>query len=87
MLKGPLVTPPRLVAPLNAFGSNAEGSMIRMANGSDQMLFSHGGDINGTGGRWNMTIWSSIDSAYVPAQHVQAVHRLNAPSHIRIHVY
>eukprot|EP00729_Bicosta_minor_P017666 gene17666-32989_t len=55
--------PPRLVAPLNAFGSNAEGSMIRMANGSDQMLFSHGGDINGTGGRWNMTIWSSIDSA------------------------
>jgi hypothetical protein len=27
------------------------------------MLFSHPGDINGVGGRWNMTIWASRDSA------------------------
>ena len=47
---------------LSGFGSSAEGAMIRV-NGSDLMLFSHGGDINGTGGRWNMTVWASWDSA------------------------
>jgi len=44
------------------FGSNAEGAMIRL-NHSDLMLFSHGGQVNGSGGRWNMTVWSSKDSA------------------------
>ena len=47
---------------LTGYGSPAEGSLIRM-NGSDLMLFSHAGNINGTGGRWNMTIWASHDSA------------------------
>ena len=63
---------PRLVTPLLGFGSNAEGAMIRM-NGSDQMLFSHAGDVNGTIGRWNMTIWSSTDSAatWYPAVQVE----------------
>ena len=37
------------------------------------MLFSHGGDINGTGGRCNMTVWSSRDSAgtWAPAVQVE----------------
>jgi hypothetical protein len=44
------------------FGSNCEGAMIRL-NSSDLMLFSHGGQVNGSGGRWNMTVWASRDSA------------------------
>jgi hypothetical protein len=36
---------------LEGYGSSAEGAMIRM-NNSDQMLFSHSGNVNGTGGRY-----------------------------------
>eukprot|EP01047_Picozoa_sp_COSAG01_P043652 COSAG01_NODE_3892_length_5578_cov_5.863296_5_plen_164_part_00 len=42
--------------------THAEGAMIRI-KGSGLLLFSHAGDINGTGGRFNMTIWASNDSA------------------------
>eukprot|EP01052_Picozoa_sp_SAG31_P011498 SAG31_NODE_652_length_13181_cov_14.268155_7_plen_478_part_00 len=60
---------------LLGFGSNAEGAMIRL-NGTDHsglMLLSHAGDVNGTAGRWNMTIWSSNDSAatWTPAVQVE----------------
>ena len=71
--------------PLLGFGSNAEGSMIRMHPPHDPhgtgtvgedgglMLLSHAGNVNGTAGRWNMTIWSSTDSAatWIPAVQVE----------------
>ena len=50
------------------FGSNSEGAMIRM-NNSDLMLFSHGGQVNGSAGRWN--VWASMDSAATWAPEVQ----------------
>ena len=42
---------PRLFA--QGFGSSAEGALIGL-NGSSLMLFSHGGQVNGSAGRWNM---------------------------------
>ena len=53
-------------------GSLAKGSMIRTV-GSDLMLFSHAGNVDGTGSRWNMTIWAFRNSAesWTPAVQVE----------------
>ena len=42
------------------FGSSCEGSILRA--GPRLLLLSHGGRVNGVASRWNMSVWSSVDS-------------------------
>ena len=59
--------------------------MIRV-NASDLMLFSHSGDINGSAGRWNMTVWASWDSAatWTPVEQVEPMGNVGNSSVLKI---
>jgi hypothetical protein len=50
-------------------------------NDSQAMLFSHGGNVNGTPGRWNMTVWASVDSGATWTPVVQVEPNGNTPLH------
>ena len=47
----------------NGPGARGGSSSSSGGGGGGVMLLSHAGDVNGTAGRWNMTIWGSADSA------------------------
>ena len=57
--------------------------MIRM-NNSELMLFSHAGDVDGSAGRWNMTVWTSADSGATWAAAVQ-VEPVLKPHNVTLH--